>query len=179
MIQENKIINEKNVDNILNLLTNEQIISFISNDIVSILIENKEKEKTNIIDENDPLYSNKIPKIKIEDYITRFFTFSKMEISTLILTYIYIKRFIKKENYIISFRNIFRLIMSCAILAIKFNENKVYKNSFYAKVGGFDVDVLNNLEYNIFSRLDFNLRVLDIEFYENVSKIYEDIFDEG
>ena len=178
MIQEN-IINEKNVDKILNLLTNEQIISFISNDIVQILIENKEKEKTNIIDENDPLYSNKIPKIKIEDYITRFFTFSKMEISTLILTYIYIKRFIKKENYIISFRNIFRLIMSCAILAIKFNENKVYKNSFYAKVGGFDVDVLNNLEYNIFSRLDFNLRVLDIEFYENVSKIYEDIFDEG
>ena len=178
MIQEN-IINEKNVDKLLNLLTNEQIISFISNDIVQILIENKEKEKTNIIDENDPLYSNKIPKIKIEDYITRFFAFSKMEISTLILTYIYIKRFIKKENYIISFRNIFRLIMSCAILAIKFNENKVYKNSFYAKVGGFDVDVLNNLEYNIFSRLDFNLRVLDIEFYENVSKIYEDIFDEG
>ena len=178
MIQENRI-NEKNVDKLLNLLTNEQIISFISNDIVQILIENKEKEKTNIIDENDPLYSNKIPKIKIEDYITRFFTFSKMEISTLILTYIYIKRFIKKENYIISFRNIFRLIMSCAILAIKFNENKVYKNSFYAKVGGFDVDVLNNLEYNIFSRLDFNLRVLDIEFYENVSKIYEDIFDEG
>ena len=33
----------------------------------------------------DPIYSNKIPKIKIEDYITRFFTFSKMEISTLIL----------------------------------------------------------------------------------------------
>ena len=179
MIQENKIINEKNVDNILNLLTNEQIISFISNDIVTILIEKKDKEKTNIIDENDPIYSNKIPKIKIEDYITRFFTFSKMEISTLILTYIYIKRFIKKENYIISFRNIFRLIMSCAILAIKFNGNKVYKNSFYAKVGGFNVDDLNNLEYNIFSRLDFNLRVLDIEFYENVLKIYEDIFDEG
>ena len=179
MLQENKKKNEENVDIILSLLSNEQIISFISNDIVSILIENKEKQKTNIIDENDPLYSNKIPIIKIEDYITRFFTFSKMEISTLILTYIYIKRFIKKENYIISFRNIFRLIMSCAILAIKFNENKVYKNSFYAKVGGFDVDDLNNLEYNIFSRLDFNLRVLDIEFYENVSKIYEDIFDEG
>ena len=161
MIQENKIINEKNVDNILNLLTNEQIISFISNDIVTILIENKEKEKTNIIDENDPIYSNKIPKIKREDYITLIFTFSKMEVSTLILTYIYIKRFIKKENYIISFRNIFRLIMFCAILAIKFNENKVYKNSFYAKVGGFNVDDLNNWEYNIFSRLDFNLRVLD------------------
>ena len=178
MSDKNIIINEESVENILNLLTTEQIISYISNDIVIILIENREKTKTNIIDEKDPLYSNKIPKIKIEEYITRFFTFSKIEISTLILAHIYIKRFIDKENYIISFRNIFRLIMSCIILAIKFNENKVYKNSFYAKVGGFDVDDLNNLEYNIFSRLDFNLRVLDIEFYEIVLKIYKEFFEE-
>ena len=179
MSDKNIIINEESVENILNLLTTEQIISYISNDIVIILIENREKAKTNIIDEKDPLYSNKIPKIKIEEYITRFFTFSKIEISTLILAYIYIKRFIDKENYIISFRNIFRLIMSCIILAIKFNENKVYKNTFYAKVGGFDVDDLNNLEYNVFSRLDFNLRVLDEEFYEIILNIYKDINDEG
>ena len=101
-----------------------------------------------------------------------------MEISTLILSYIYLKRFINKENYIISFRNIFRLIMSCGILAIKFNENKVYKNSFYAKVGGFDVDDLNKLEYNIFSRLGFSLRVLDNEFYEIVLNIYKDVINE-
>ena len=169
--------NEENVEFIMNSLTNEQIISFISNDIVNILIENKENEKTDIINDNDPLYSNKIPKIKIEDYINRFFTYSKMEISTLLITYIYIKRFIAKEKYIISFRNIFRLIMSCSILAIKFNENKIYKNSFYAKVGGFDVDDLNNLEYNIFSRLDFNLRVLDIEFYELIIFLKRKFFE--
>ena len=179
IINESNIINEENVEKIMNLLSNEQIISYISNEIVIILIENKEKSKTQIINENDPLYSNKIPKIKIEDYITRFFTYSKIEISTLILGYIYIKRFINKENYIISFRNIFRLIMSCIILAIKFNENKVYKNTFYAKVGGFDVDDLNNLEYNVFSRLDFNLRVLNDEFYDIILKIYKDINDEG
>ena len=179
IINESNIINEENIEKIMNLLSNEQIISYISNEIVIILIENKEKSKTQIINENDPLYSNKIPKIKIEDYITRFFTYSKIAISTLILGYIYIKRFINKENYIISFRNIFRLIMSCIILAIKFNENKVYKNTFYAKVGGFDVDDLNNLEYNVFSRLDFNLRVLDEEFYEIILNIYKDINDEG
>ena len=178
MSQENILIDEGKVDHLLNLLNQEQIISYISNDIVNILIENKEKEKTCIINENDPLYSNKIPKIKIEDYLNRFFIYSKMEISTLILTYIYIKRFIHKENYVISFRNIFRLIMSCAILAIKFNENKVYKNTFYAKVGGFDVDDLNNLEYNIFSRLDFNLRVYDKDFFEVVLNIYKDTFEE-
>ena len=49
MSQENNEIKEENVDNILNLLSTEQIISYISNDIVTILIENREKQKTNII----------------------------------------------------------------------------------------------------------------------------------
>ena len=55
MSGKNIIINEESVENILNLLTTEQIISYISNDIVIILIENREKIKTNIIDEKDPL----------------------------------------------------------------------------------------------------------------------------
>ena len=48
--------NEENTEFIMNSLTNEQIISFISNDIVNILIENKENEKTDISNDNDPLY---------------------------------------------------------------------------------------------------------------------------
>ena len=51
----NNLINEENVKTILNLLTDEQIISYISNDIVIILIENKEKEKIYINNKNDPL----------------------------------------------------------------------------------------------------------------------------
>ena len=51
MSQENILINEEKVDYLLNLLNQEQIISYISNDIVNILIENKEKEKTCIINE--------------------------------------------------------------------------------------------------------------------------------
>ena len=97
-----------------------------------------------------------------------------MEISTLILTYIYIKRFIDKENFIIAFNNIFRLIISCSILAIKFNEKRVFKNSFYAKIAGLQVEDLNNLEYNVFSRLNFNLRVLDKEFFDLILLIYKD-----
>ena len=57
MSQENILIDEGKVDHLLNLLNQEQIISYISNDIVNILIENKEKEKTCIINENDPLYN--------------------------------------------------------------------------------------------------------------------------
>ena len=38
MSQEKKEIKEENIDNILNKLTTEQIISYISNDIVTILI---------------------------------------------------------------------------------------------------------------------------------------------
>ena len=167
-------LDEKKIIEILNLLTIEQVISFISNYIIDILIKNRDKTKLKIDDIKDPLYSNKVPIIKIEDYLIRLVKYSKMEISTLVLTFIYIKRFIDKENYIIAFNNIFRLIISCSILAIKFNENRTFKNSFYAKIGGLEVEDLNNLEYNVFSRLNFNLRVLDSEFYEIISEIYKE-----
>ena len=178
-IKKDNHINEKEIIKIMNLLTIEQVISFISQDIVNILIQNRDKTKINIKDIKDPLYSNKVPIIKIEDYLIRLVKYSRMEISTLILTFIYIKRFINKENYIIAFNNIFRLIISCSILAIKFNENKTFKNTFYAKIGGLEVEDLNNLEYNIFSRLDFNLRVLDNEFYDMISLIYKDILNDS
>ena len=167
-------LDEKKIIEIINLLTIEQVISFISNYIVDILIKNRDKTKLKIDNIKDPLYSNKVPIIKIEDYLIRLVKFSKMEISTLVLTFIYIKRFIEKENYIIAFNNIFRLIITCSILAIKFNENRTFKNSFYAKIGGLEVEDLNNLEYNVFSRLNFNLRVLDSEFYEIISEIYKE-----
>ena len=177
-IKKDNHINEKEIIKIMNLLTIEQVISFISQDIVNILIQNRDKTKINIKDIKDPLYSNKVPIIKIEDYLIRLVKYSRMEISTLILTFIYIKRFINKENYIIAFNNIFRLIISCSILAIKFNENKTFKNTFYAKIGGLEVEDLNNLEYNLFSRLDFNLRVLDNEFYDMISLIYKEALNE-
>ena len=168
------IMNEKKIINIINSLSIEDIISYISNDIVNILIENKEKTIFKINEIEDPLYSNKVPIIKIEDYFNRLVKFSKMEKSTLLLTFIYIKRFIEKEKYIIAFNNIFRLIISCSILAIKFNEKRAFKNSFYAKIAGLELEDLNNLEYNVFYRLDFNLRVLDNDFYNLLLSIYKE-----
>ena len=167
-------INEDKIIGILNLLTSEQVISYISNYIVNLLIKNKDKIKRNIKDLNDPLYSNKIPMIKIEDYFIRLFKYSQMEISTLILSFIYIKRFIDKENFIIAFNNIFRLIISCTLLAIKFNENRIFKNIIYARIGGIEIEDLNILEFNVFNRLDFNLRVFDNEFYDVIYAIYKE-----
>ena len=170
----NTHISEDKIIEILNLLTSEQVISYISNYIVNLLIKNKDKIKRNIKDLNDPLYSNKIPMIKIEDYFIRLFKYSQMEISTLILSFIYIKRFIDKENFIIAFNNIFRLIISCTLLAIKFNENRIFKNIIYAKIGGIKIEDLNILEFNVFNRLDFNLRVFDNEFYDVIYAIYKE-----
>ena len=170
----NTHISEYKIIEILNLLTSEQVISYISNYIVNLLIKNKDKIKRNIKDLNDPLYSNKIPMIKIEDYFIRLFKYSQMEISTLILSFIYIKRFIDKENFIIAFNNIFRLIISCTLLAIKFNENRIFKNIIYAKIGGIEIEDLNILEFNVFNRLDFNLRVFDNEFYDVIYAIYKE-----
>ena len=166
--------NENEIYKIMDLLTMDEVISYISNDLVFILIENRGKAKVKVDDVDDPLYSNRVPIIKIEDYLKRLVQYSKMEISTLILTFIYIKRFIDKENFIILFNNIFRLIISCSILAIKFNENRTFKNTIYAKIGGLSVEELNNLEYNVFNRLNFQLHVTDKEFSNIIFLIYKE-----
>ena len=170
----NTYIKESKILEILDSLKPEQVISYISNYIVNLLIKNIDKTKININGINDPLYSNKIPMIKIEDYFIRLYKYSHMDLTTLILSFIYIKRFIDKENFIIAFNNIFRLIISCTLLAIKFNENRIFKNIIYAKIGGLEIEDLNNLEFNVFNRLDFNLNVFDNEFYGIISKIHND-----
>ena len=55
--------------------------------------------------------------------------------------------------------------MASCLLSIKFNEDICYGNSFYAKVGSYSVELLNNLEYEFYIKINFNLLVKE-SYYE-------------
>jgi hypothetical protein len=55
-------------------------------------------------------------------------------------------------------------------MAIKYNEDDYYSNTFYAKVGGVTMQELNSLEVEFTKLIKYNLFV-DIEVY-NKYKIY-------
>ena len=44
-------------------------------------------------------------------------------------------------------------------MAIKFSEDKYYKNDYYAKVGGIKINEMNNLEKEFLFLINFDLYV--------------------
>jgi hypothetical protein len=52
-----------------------------------------------------------------------------------------------------------RLLLACLVLAIKFVEDQVFTNSFYAKAGGVSASVLQEMEIYAYVSLEYLLHV--------------------
>lgn len=59
-------------------------------------------------------------------------------------------------NFTIHKKNIHRLLLVSNLLAAKYLDDLYYKNSFYAMVGGVSLKVLNELEVEFLSLINFN-----------------------
>lgn len=155
-------------------VTTKDIVSFISDNIVNKIIQNQRRFpnlKRNI---NDILYSENIPRISIYQFFKRIIKYSRIEDSTLVAIVIYIKRFLRKQKYLINYNNIFNCILGLTVLAIKYNENMMFRNDYYAQIGGIDVKELNKIEYYLFEKIDFKLHVLESEYNEVIKKIFNE-----
>jgi len=51
-------------------------------------------------------------------------------------------------------------------LAIKYNEDDYYANTFYAKVGGISLEEMNQLEYEFLSYCNFDLAIKQIKYFK-------------
>ena len=137
---------------------------------------------TDICKENDinPIINNKnislfltdsIQTITINDYLQRLVKYTQVESSTLIAMLIYIDRLCELNNFIVNSYNVYKILFSSLIIAIKYNEDEYYDNKFYAKVGGLTLKEMNNLEINYLSLIDFKLYISEEIFetyFENI-----------
>lgn len=132
---------------------------------------------SDICKENDinPIINNKnislfltdsIQTITINDYLQRLVKYTQVESSTLIAMLIYIDRLCELNNFIINSYNVYKILFSSLIIAIKYNEDEYYDNKFYAKVGGLTLKEMNNLEINYLSLIDFKLYISE-EVFDN------------
>ena len=55
--------------------------------------------------------------------------------------------------------NFHRMFLVCLVVAIKFNEDLYFPNSFYANIGGISLADLNSLEANYLNLLEYSLFV--------------------
>ena len=176
---KHKILNDRDIDEIKNnidkdtknIKASNHVIDIVA-DILEEIVKDNEKNDENESNKSDSnesaiisvFTSNKTPQISIKKYLTRIMKYSKPETSTVIICLIYIDKICENSTLQLSIYNIHRIILSCMILALKYNEDDYYSNKYYAKVGGISLKELNELEYNIMVLLQFNFFIDDITY---------------
>jgi hypothetical protein len=141
------------------------IIKSVINNLKEIIKENIQNNQMPYVIK-DKFYYSHIPEISIDDYINRIFKSAKMNISSLILSIIYIDRFCEINRYVLCMNNIHRLLLTACLLSIKFNEDINISPKYYAEVAGIPVYDLNNLEIYLCVKLKFSLFV-SCDIYQN------------
>ena len=145
----------------------KHMIKAVAQNIRDIIRENIRNNQMKFV-KHDLFYLNRQQSISIEDFIKLIYKSTKMSLSTLIMAIIYIDKFCEFNKYILSLKNIHRILIASCLLSIKFNEDSI-STKYYSKiVGTTDYDI-NNLELYLFIKLQFSLFVE----YDDYQKYYE------
>jgi len=82
-----------------------------------------------------------------------------------VIALVYIDRLVKANTAItVGPPTCHRLLLTAAMLAVKFNDDAFYSNAYYARVGGLKVWEMNRLESQLLHMLDWRLQVSPEEF---------------
>jgi hypothetical protein len=146
-------------------------LSFLFTDIC------KENDILNL--DNDkriiPFLSKKNQSLSIKKYLLRLVKYTQVESSTLIAMLIYIDRLCEINNFTINSLNIYKIIFSSLVLAIKYNEEVIFDNKFFARIGGISLSEMNFLEIVYLNLINFKLYVSDEIFETYIENINETI----
>lgn len=138
------------------------IVHSISMTLMQLITDNKAKRHYNekLKQQAKQIYtSRKLPEISVNDYIVRIAKYMKIEDSTLILALIYIDRITRKRKIFVNEYNVYRLFFMSVVVATKYNEDKHYSNTYYAKIGGVELEQLNQMECEFVMSINFDLFV--------------------
>ena len=144
------------------ILISDKLVNEITNVIINMIIrQNKSDKRSNITN----CFSAQISSdITVSIYIERLIMLFKIEGSTLIHSLIYLDRVCKMGNFKLSLKNFHLCFLTSLVIATKFNEDKNFKNNYYAKVGGITLEKLNRLEKIFLVTIDYSLFVMKEEF---------------
>lgn len=147
------------------------LISSISSIMIGIILFNKDHQNEIQPNTSDILFSKRIPLLTIEDYLKRLIKYSKMENSTIVIMFIYLDRIFLKEKFVLCLNNVYRIILACMVLSIKYNEDSKFKNNYYCKIGGISLADMNAIEASVYIRLNFEMFISPEEYLYYYNKL--------
>lgn len=143
--------------------------SMLSEFIYDILIDNKHIEP----EINCIFFSDKIPNMDIDKYISRLVVYSRLEENEIIFIGLLIKYFEERTGFIIKINNIFKLITSCLLITVKYLKDKRLSFDNYSKITGESKSSLIILEDTFLSMIDYNIYQLERRFVEYKEKFID------
>ena len=158
---------------------NIDIINSITEALTLLLEENKKLKnyKELIVKQSKMVFSSKsIPSISLYDYLKRIQKYTQLEKSTLIITLILIDHICEKAHLTITYYNIHRILFGAVLISIKFNEDTIYDNRYYAEIGGVKLNELKMIEYAFLVLSNFNVYVTGDE-YEHYKNYLEGFYE--
>lgn len=166
-LNQNSFKTKSNIKLDLDEIEKQKTIFSISNILTQITESNNTNKHKETPEKNmSILYSVKVPKISLQEYISRIYKYCSIEKSTIILSLIYIDRFCNMNNFQLSNFNIHKILFISTLIAIKYNEDEIYSNDYYAQVAGLPLNEINLMEKTFLKFLDYKLFVSDEEFQQ-------------
>jgi len=135
-----------------------ELIESISSFIEETIQRNKDKKKNS---KKSVFYCDcpNILDISIHNYIYYIYSYLNLEISSLILSLISIKRLLERTKDKLSKNNFYKLFITSCLLNSKQNEESQYDYDFFARAGKISKNELILLEKEYFSMVDYKLYV--------------------
>jgi len=101
-----------------------------------------------------------VPEISLTSYLKRIAWFLDCPKACFILALEYIHRLMKvKPEVELNNNSVHQLVVTCIMVSAKFISNKVFKNTYYARVSGLPVTTLHAFEIKLLFFMTFDLSV--------------------
>ena len=147
---------------------NKKLIKQVVNSISTLLTdecqEGTEQEENQ--NESIEIFNSRGVNISIEDFLKRIVERGEIKnCSTIVLMLIYIDKLCLKYDVKLNSKNIHKIMLTAIFSAIKFNEDKKFRNEIYVKIFGINEKTLNKLEYTFLTLIDFDLFVDEKLYY--------------
>ncbi len=104
--------------------------------------------------------SSRMPGIPIRDYLARVHQYADCSESCFVLAFIYIDRVLQRNpNFVLGMKSVHRLLLTAAVLAIKYSDDIYADNVVYSRIGGVTLEEINSLESEMLLLLRYELFV--------------------
>jgi len=128
---------------------------------------NKRWRKNKDVQLNMTFHVGSIPDISIPAYLERIAWFLECPKACFVLALEYIHRLAQyKQGVVVNYNSVHQLVIICVMVAAKFIDDKIFKNTVYARVGGLSARSLSALEVKLLFFLGFDLHVVPERYNE-------------